>query len=1420
MSKTPLTLEESSSPSEMPERKRSRLRRFFLRHLPLSIAGLIVVLALLGVGAYFVASSSAFENEIRKRMIAQIEDATGGRAEIASFHWRLLQLEAEADGVVIHGLEDPGEAPYAQIARLRIQVSILEIFTPHILLRNLDVTKPQIHLIVYPDGSTNQPQPHKASRPGKPALETLFDLQAGHVAVEQGSIHYDSRAAAFDFQNRYAPLDFEADDVSFAMRYLSASQSEAAHYTIQAGASNLNLRRDVRRGKSLPIEGRIDATVDLERKWLLLRSLEITARGEGEQEHALEVTGVLADFTHPRWQARVSGDLDMRLIEPTTGYPDSPDGIAHLNLAAEGHPGKFSIDGRVHVDDGSYLGVGISAKGITLDAQVHADQKELLISQVVARLRQGGQIDGSVDLQPWLPTAPAATMGRTDLTPEDRRARRNVVVKRAPPSVPVNGKVTANFKDVTLDAVLTIVAAQQYQRLGLDARLNGPALATWNYGDGNNVAVTTLFALAPSGKTPQNEVPTSGTIDATYTQRNGGVNLRRLELHTPASDVVAHGSLGAYPTSRPSKLNINLHSGNLGEFDAVLKSLGVKRNGKAGAAALPIALNGQAEFHGTWMGSLAKPQIDGRLSATQLGIEMPGQNSASGEAQFVRMDSIEIDGVYSPAQISVRQAQLLHGKTRLTLSGTLDASSEPRAGFDGDSQLHMRAEGTNVDVADVQPFVAASDGASLPVVGEFNTQLQVDGPLKSPAGSGWAEMDHGTIYAEPVTHVSLHGTLENRVLKLTSATVEDAGGIVTVAGSYGFADKRFQLDAHAERVDIARIGWLHQHNFDATGKLGLSITGSGTAEDPRIEGHVTASALTFGGQRFGDLDVTAHAANHSVNYDLTTQLEGAEFAMHGDTELNSGYTTRAQLDFSHFNVGALFAMAHLEAFRGESALAGKVTIEGPLAHTEQLHGEARLEELAVTVAGVALKSDGALHATLANNRIQLAPLHVTGPETDLRAQGSLALKGTRQLDLAASGSINMKLAETLDSDLTASGVTTFQLEAHGPLQHPDLQGQVEFQDCALSLDDLPNGLSQLQGTLQFNQNRLEVKSLTAMSGGGLLGVGGFLAYEHGIYADLSVTGKGVRIRYPQGVTSLADAKLQLQGSQNSLLLSGDVLITRFTVSPDLDLAALAAQASTSVQTIAPPDAPSNHVRLDVHINSSPQLNFQNAFAKLAGDVDLHLHGTLAAPSLLGRISITQGSAMIAGTRYELERGDVSFTNPVRIEPNLDLSATAHVEDYDITLGLNGTPQKLNVSYRSDPPLPETDVLSLLALGHTGNQQRLYTQQQQQSISNSADALLSGALNATVSNRVQKLFGAGSVKVDPNYLGAFGNSTSRITVQEQLGRDVTLTYATDVNTTSQQLLQAEVAINRHVSLVVARDESGVFSMVIKATRRYR
>ena len=107
--------------------------------------------------------------------------------------------------------------------------------------------------------------------------------------------------------------------------------------------------------------------------------------------------------------------------------------------------------------------------------------------------------------------------------------------------------MTANFKDVALDTLLDMVSPAPYRRLGFDARLNGPAVAVWTHGDGNTVSVDAQFGLSPSRQTPAGEVPATGAIDATYAQRNGSVDLRKLELHLPQSDLEAHGALGAYP---------------------------------------------------------------------------------------------------------------------------------------------------------------------------------------------------------------------------------------------------------------------------------------------------------------------------------------------------------------------------------------------------------------------------------------------------------------------------------------------------------------------------------------------------------------------------------------------------------------------------------------------------------------------------------------------------------------------------------------------------------------------------------------------------------------------------------------------------------------------------------------------------------
>ncbi len=1430
MSEPESTLPVDSETPRPPRRRRGRLL--------ILAAWIAFVVVAASIGFYLWAGSDATENLVRKRLVAMLEQTTGGRVEIASFHWRLFHLEADADGLVIHGLEAQGEVPLAAADHLNVRLSLFGSWSPRILLRDLEIAHPALHIIVYPDGSTNVPQPRKPSKPAKSSLDTLFDLQAGHVSVQQGSLHFENREAEFDFQNRFIDLDFDARNVAMLLRYLPPAGADPETYRIEAGATDLRIVR----GKEKPTLGSFQTKLDLTRTAATLQSLRLTSqfprnKEHPNQQHTLEFSGVLKDFAHPHWQARTKGEFDMRLLEPSLGFPFAPQGIARLDLDSTGEGGEFHTDGTVHIDGGAYIGTGVVATGVQVDAHVQADPRQLLITKAVARLRQGGQMEGEIALSPWLPTKRETVERTGQNTVRASGAASPLRRLHTPPNpnliyVPVNGKVTAEFKDVALDTVLDMVSQPPFLRLGLDARINGLATANWVKGDQQTVVVDAAFNLSPSAQGVSGEAPTIASVDATYTQSNGAVDLRRLDLHTPASQIEAHGLLGAYPLTSTSGLTVDFQSHDLGEFDTVLRDLGLIREGKTGAAALPIKLAGQGEFHGTWTGSLVDPHLAGTAKATQLDLEMipaasnpkagsqQAANSLSAQLQFVHWDSVEATGSYAAERIVIEHGLLRRGQAELAVDGTLAAAPvsarQPEPEFDENSVLHAHLKASKVGLDQLLPLL----GRKLPVTGTLDAQLQANGPVRALDGAGWIELDGATAWGEPITRLRAQGTLTGDLLKLSSINASASAGSLSASGSYDLKSRRFQIDSKGAGIEIARIENLRRQELGATGKLDFSVAGAGTLDDPQLELRATLSGLAFGDESLGELSLAAHTDHRSASYQATTRLEGAEVDLNGQTAMSGDYATQAKLAFSQFDIGGLLKAAHVRGLSGQSALAGVITLEGPLAHPLEMRGEARLQQLAASIAGVHLASQGGVHATLANGRISLDPLHVTGEDTDLHVQGSLSLKDKQQLDLAASGAINLKLAETVDPDLTAGGTTTFQVEAHGPLKDPGLKGRIDFQNGSLSLEDVPNGLSQLHGTLEFNQNRLEVKSLTAMSGGGMLSVGGYLAYQHGLYADLSVTGKSVRIRYPEGVSSLADTTLRLQGSQNNLLLSGDLLITRFSVSPDLDIAALASQAN-AVQIIAAPDAPSNHIRLDVHVVSSPQLNFQNAYAKLAGNVDLRLRGTVASPSLLGRVSITEGSAIIAGTRYDLQRGDITFTNPVRIEPSIDLNATARVEDYDITLGLHGTPNKLAVSYRSDPPLPEADVVALLALGRTESQQRVFTRQQEQSVANpTTDALLGGALNATVSSRVQKLFGAGSVKVDPNYIGTLGNSTSRITVEEQLGRNVTLTYATNVDTTGEQLLQAEIAVNRHVSLLVARDESGVFSMVLKATRRYR
>src|SRR5262249_39777552 len=158
-----------------------------------------------------------------------------------------------------------------------------------------------------------------------------------------------------------------------------------------------------------------------------------------------------------------------------------------------------------------------------------------------------------------------------------------------------------------------------------------------------------------------------------------------------------------------------------------------------------------------------------------------------------------------------------------------------------------------------------------------------------------------------------------------------------------------------------------------------------------------------------------------------------------------------------------------------------------------------------------------------------------------------------------------------------------------------------------------------------------------------------------------------------------------------------------------------------------------------------------------------------------------------------ERGDITFSNPLLIEPAVNLEMSARVQDYDITVGLHGTMssgKSLSLTYRSDPPLSNTDIIALLAFGRPRGA-GVYSSAASPGQSATTDpgsaasnAILGQALDAAVSNRVERLFGSSRVKIDPQFIGQQNNPSARVTVEQTINNNITVTYITNVTQTAE------------------------------------
>lgn len=1320
------------------------------------LAGLLLLLACSAL-LWFI-TTDTFQQLVRGRLVAAVERATGGRAELGSFHVIPLRFQVEVRNLTIHGRESATEVPYVHVDSVTATIHISSILGAKIGFHSLVLQHPVVHIIFYPDGSTNQPTPKQQSADN---FEKILAFSVGRLEVHNGELLWQDHAL---------PLDFTANDISAGMNYSFLHQ----HYSGQLAIGKAETQFDGYR----PVAWAGQAAFVIGRNEVQIGSLKATSEGS-----RLQASGTVTNFASPVFKGTYDLMLDLAQAASVTRQPQLKAGKLSLIGSGSWSHQTFSSAGGFNLRDLAFQNQTVSTKDVSASGNYSVDPQKILLSKVDGKLFHGS-FSSDAEISNWK-------------TPE--KSERNSKDDQ-------RGLIKIRVKGADLSETLTSLGPQFHpiNRLRFAGNVSGASEIKWTKSMSNaearfNVAIDRATKLMPG------QIPLTASADGTYSLRANELQLNNLQASTPATQLRASGAL-----TSSSSLRFSFATTDLSEWKPIVSQLF--------PSGLPFNIQGRASFTGTASGKPSNVSLAGNLQVEEFDTLV----SAGDHIKPLHWDSLTAEVRASARNLTLHHAVLQHGNTTLNLDGSVGLVDwKPVPG----SQLNLTVQLQNADAAEVSRIA----GYDYNITGTLDASASLSGSIAKPEGEAKIILSHSSIQGYALDGASASLEVNGSQVSFKDLHIARAAERVTGSGSYDLTARTFQLRLNGTNFDLTEISPLERSRIAIAGKLDFSVHAFGTAAEPQVNADLHVRDAAFNGEVLGDYLLNATSQGDNMKITGHSEFSNADLRVDGNVQLRDEWPAHLDFRFNGLDVDAFLESYLRGHLTGHSAVAGNLQLDGPLRRPEQLTVVGNLGQLSADVEKIKLQNQGPVRFSVSNRTLKIDSLHILGGGTDFSASGSMELAGPRALDFQAQGKLDLDLIQTYDTDFTGSGTLSGQAVVTGTLDAPLVKGKLQLENGAIANANLPNALTDLNGTLSFNQNRITIESLSAHTGGGTVNFTGH-ADLAGKQVNFDIVGKvdAVRLRYPPGVSSTADADLHWRGSSSGSLLSGDITVIKLGVTPGFDFGTYLERSAQSAG-LPTTDPVLNNIRLDLHVVTTPELQMQTSVLRLQGEADLRVRGNAAKPVLLGRADVFEGEAYFNGTKYQLERGAVTFGttvggNPGSTTPFLDLEATTRVRDYDITLSMSGPADKPKLNYRSEPPLPTSDIIGLLAFGQTTEQSASLQQANQSAFSQQASsAMLAAALNATLNNRTQRLFGGSRIKIDPQGLVTETSPTQSgpaVTIEQQVKDNLTVTYTTNVAQTSQQIIRAEYNVTRNVSVVAIRDQNGVVSFDVKIRRRKR
>jgi autotransporter translocation and assembly factor TamB len=291
----------------------------------------------------------------------------------------------------------------------------------------------------------------------------------------------------------------------------------------------------------------------------------------------------------------------------------------------------------------------------------------------------------------------------------------------------------------------------------------------------------------------------------------------------------------------------------------------------------------------------------------------------------------------------------------------------------------------------------------------------------------------------------------------------------------------------------------------------------------------------------------------------------------------------------------------------------------------------------------------------------------------------------------------------LDGDLA------LDVNINGTIAKPELSGSgdITINMARFTNTTLPS-VSGFHSRMTFAGDTLHFERFNGDLAGGPFTVSGQVTFPKLTQPnlDFQVKAQSVLVARNDSLTARADADVKVVGPLKNATVTGNVALTNSSLLKNIDLIPIGLPGRPAPQP--PSDRPDYSVsqppirdwKFDVAVKTKDPFMIRGNLANGGAIVDLHLTGTGLHPALQGTVRLEKVEATLPFSRLEISSGLLYFDPSDSFNPKIDLQGTSLIRDYTVHVYVYGTSLAPEAVFSSEPPLPQEEIISLLATGTT------------------------------------------------------------------------------------------------------------------------